>query len=53
MPEQDTDDRYEVVLCGDDGYAEEHAKLVRKQLVNDGFYDDVVEVRPAEVSDDG
>lgn len=45
-------ERYEVVIGGDDGLDEQHAELIRSQLVTDSFRDDVVDVRPVEVPDD-
>jgi len=38
-------DAYEVVIRPTDGYDEEHAKLLRKRLFAEGFYDDVVSIR--------
>lgn len=45
MPEP----KYEVVICPEDGYVEEdHARLLRRRLIEDGFHDHVVEVREVE-----
>lgn len=41
---------YEVVIAPDDGLDEEHARLMRERLLDDGFHDHAVEVR--EVEDD-
>lgn len=41
----DTAGLYEVVINPGDGYEKEHAELLRKRLLNDGFHDHVVKVR--------
>lgn len=41
----DTGETYEVVLSIDGGYTKEHAELLRKRLLADGFFNDVVTVR--------
>ena len=38
-------EHYEVVIHPDGGIDKEHAELLRKRLVADGFYEDVVSVR--------
>lgn len=43
---------HEVVIGGDDGLDEEHAQLIRKQLLRDGFHDHVVSVRSSGDSDE-
>lgn len=44
----DDTDRYEVVVKPSDALEKEHAELIRKQLLNDGFHDHVVSVRPVD-----
>lgn len=48
----DRTQQFEVVICPDDGYDEEHADLLRKRLVNDGFHDHVVSIRETDVGED-
>lgn len=41
---QDGDGQYEVVIHGRNGIEKEHAELIRKELLHDGYYEDVVSV---------
>lgn len=45
------DGPYEVVIAPDDGLDEEHAKLMRHRLLDDGFHDHAVEVREVDGDD--
>lgn len=40
-----TDERYEVVIRPTDGFVEEHARLVKKELVDQQWLEDVIVVR--------
>ena len=51
--ESERSDSYEVVIRIDGGYEEEHAELLRKELIHDGFYEDVVSVRPIVEGENG
>lgn len=42
---QDGDGQYEVVIHGTKGIEKEHAELLRKELLHEGYYEDVVSVR--------
>jgi hypothetical protein len=43
--DEQSEEAYEVVLSSENGYSEEHAKLLRQRLLADGFFEDVVTVR--------
>jgi len=44
-----SEDCYQVVVRSADGLDEEHADLIRQQLVDTGFKPDAVSVQPVEV----
>jgi hypothetical protein len=44
--DDESGERYEVVISPADGYEREHAELLRKRLFDEGFYEDIVSIRP-------
>lgn len=49
----DGTEQYEVVIHVDEGIEKEHAELLRKRLINDGFHNHVVSVRPVDTESEG
>lgn len=50
--EQDETEGYEVVIHAGEGIEHDYAKLLRKRLIDDGFHDHVVSVRPVDADSD-